>query len=125
MSLNVSCDSMCACIHVCMCVCVFMCVHVRCPCPLQGDDLSRLQKEWTEEKLQLTSHSSKLQAELAGKESELNMAAERLIQVREGMPACLCSTGLHLRRFVRGALCAMIVNYVFAKYYVRVSTLQK
>ena len=99
---------MCASVHVCSFV------HVRCPCPLQGDDLSRLQKEWTEEKLQLTSHSSKLQAELAGKESELALTAERLIQVREGMPACLCNTSLHLRKFVRGALCAMIVDYVIA-----------
>ena len=74
-----------------------MCVHVHCPCPLQGVDLSRLQKEWTEEKLQLTSHSSKLQAELAGKESELALAAERLIQVREGYWGTLYRVYSHRR----------------------------
>ena len=63
--------------HICAC----LCVHSHCPCLLQGDELSRLQREWAEEKLQLTSQSSKLQTELAGKESQLNMAAERLIQV--------------------------------------------
>ena len=38
-----------------------------------------------EEKLQLTGDSSKLQTELAGKESELRVAAERLIQVRPAL----------------------------------------
>ena len=46
-----------------------------------------------EEKLQLTGDSSKLQTELAGKESELRVAAERLIQVRQCKSACFCSTG--------------------------------
>ena len=68
--------------HICVCLCVLS----HCPCPLQGDELSRLQREWAEEKLQLTSHSSKLQTELAGKESQLNMAAERLIQVTQDSP---------------------------------------
>ena len=66
------------CMRMCVCMTVCLCV--------QGDELSRLQREWAEEKLQLTSHSSKLQTELAGKESQLNMAAERLIQVTRSSP---------------------------------------
>ena len=74
------------------------------PCFFQGEDFSRLQKEWTEEKLQLTSHSSKLQAELAGKESELNMATERLVQVRQSGSAHLCNESLHLCMFAHHGL---------------------
>ena len=93
---------------------------------MQGDELSRLQREWAEEKLQLTSQSSKLQTELVGKESQLNMAAERLVQVHNTGHVCiLCTTGPHsIRLYIQGVLCAMVhITYLHAP--VAVSTLYK
>ena len=95
---------------------------------LQGDELSRLQREWAEEKLQLTSHSSKLQTELVGKESQLNMATERLIQVHNTGHVCMSlhyRPPIHMSVHTRSVtVCAMVhITYLHAP--VAVSTLYK